>query len=217
MNLAKYFDHTNLSPLASRQDIEVLCQEARTYGFFSVCVQPSYVAYARELLADTDVSVATVVGFPQGQNTAKSKAYEAKDAIEKGADEIDMVMNFAALKDGRYDEVEEEIALVKEACGDKILKVIFETSQLTDDEILKACQLSDRAGVDFIKTSTGFLGQGAQVSVVKLMKENSQAQVKASGGIRCLADSLAMIEAGATRLGASAGAKIMQEYTNENL
>lgn len=217
MNLAKYFDHTNLNPLASREDIKRLCDEAKTYGFFSVCVHPYYISWAKENLSGSDVKIATVVGFPQGQNTAETKIFEAQDVLLRGADEIDMVINFAALKDRHDAEVFEEVHRVKKVCGEKILKVIFETSQLTDDEIVRACTLSDAAGADFVKTSTGFLGHGATPEHVALMKAHCRAEVKASGGIRCLADAQRMIEAGASRLGSSSGVKIMQELEDETL
>lgn len=216
MNLERYFDHTFLKPQGSKEDIEKLCEEAMKHHFFSVCVQPCFVSYAKELLRGSDVKVATVVGFPQGQNTVATKVFETKNALEEGADEIDMVLNFGALLEGRYDEVEEEIRLVKEAAGDHLLKVIFETSQLSPELIIKACELSDAAGADYVKTSTGFLGEGATVEIVSLMAKHAKAKVKASGGIRTLADAKAMIEAGASRLGASAGAAILEEY-HENL
>lgn len=217
MDLAKYFDHTNLSPWASRADIEALCAEAKDYGFFSVCIQPFYVSFASDLLKETDVKIASVVGFPQGQNTAKVKAFEALECIKNGAHEIDMVINLAALKEGRDQLVLDEIRLVKEACGQGLLKVIIETSQLSRDEIIRACRLSDEAGADFVKTSTGFQGGGASIEDVSLMSSVSKARVKASGGIRSLKDSLAMIEAGASRIGTSSGLKIMQELRDEGL
>ncbi|NLY36441.1 MAG: deoxyribose-phosphate aldolase [Tissierellia bacterium] len=217
MNLERYFDHTNLSPNAGKIEIKKLCDEAIEYGFFSVCIQPCYVVYAKELLKESDIKIATVVGFPQGQNTRATKVFEAMDAIKNGADEIDMVLNFGALKDGRYKEVYEEISQIKEACGKTVLKVIFETSQLSDEQIIKACELSDNAGADFVKTSTGFLGQGATLDQVKLMHKHSRAKVKASGGIRSLEDALSMIEAGASRLGSSSGIVIMQQLGHENV
>lgn len=217
MDLAKYFDHTNLSPTASRADIVTLCSQAKDYGFYSVCIQPFYVSYARKLLEGTDVKVASVVGFPQGQNTAKVKVFEAIECIENGAHEIDMVLNIAALKEGRDHLVLDEIRRVKEACGNGLLKVILETSQLSKDEIIRACRICDEAGADFVKTSTGFQGRGASLEDVSLMHSVSKARVKASGGIRSLADCLAMIEAGASRIGSSSGHKIMQELRNEGL
>lgn len=215
MNLAKYFDHTNLSPIAGKAEIKKLCDEALEFGFFSVCLHPSYVVYAKELLKGSDIKIATVVGFPQGQNTTNTKVFETLDALKNGADEIDMVLNFAALKDGRYDEVFDEISQIKKTCGDRVLKVIFETSQLSDQQIIKACELSDKAGADFVKTSTGFLGQGASIEIVKLMKEHSLAKVKASGGIRSLDDARRMIHAGASRIGSSSGVIIMQKLGDE--
>lgn len=215
MKLEAYFDHTFLKPQGSKRDIEKLCQEAIQYNFFSVCVQPCYVAYAKELLQGHEVKIATVVGFPQGQNTTATKVFETKNALEEGADEIDMVLNFGKLLEGSYDEVEEEIRQVKQAAGDHVLKVIFETSQLTPGLIIKACELSDAAGADYVKTSTGFLGGGATVETIELMAKHAKAKVKASGGISNLADAKAMIAAGASRLGASAGAKIMEEYNEE--
>ena len=217
MNLARYFDHTNLSPNADRVEIKKLCDEAIHYGFFSVCLQPSYVVYAKGLLKGSDVKIATVVGFPQGQNTTATKVFETVDALKNGADEIDMVINFAELKDGLYDQVYEEIFQIKEACGESILKVIFETSQLSDAQIIKACELSDKAGADFVKTSTGFLGQGASLEQVKLMDKHSRAKVKASGGIRSLNDARSMIDAGASRLGSSSGVIIMKELGDTNV
>lgn len=217
MNLAKYFDHTNLSPIADRVEIKKLCDEAIHYGFFSVCIQPSYVVYAKELLKESDIKIATVVGFPQGQNTTATKVFETVDALKNGADEIDMVINFAVLKDGLYDQVYDEILQIKEACGENILKVIFETSQLSDNQIIKACELSDKAGADFVKTSTGFLGQGANIEQVKLMKKHFKAKVKASGGIRSLEVARSMIDAGASRLGSSSGVVIMKELGDTNV
>lgn len=217
MDLASYFDHTNLNPTASRSDIKRLVDEALNYGFYSVCVHPFYVSYVRELLGDSPVKLATVVGFPQGQNTPEVKVFEAKDAIENGADEIDMVMNFGALKDFRDREVLEEVRGVKKACGDKLLKVILETSQLSVEEIVRACGICQRAGADYVKTSTGFLGEGASVEKVALMARSFTGLVKASGGVRDLAGARAMIDAGASRLGSSSSVKIMQELVNEGL
>lgn len=217
MNLAKYFDHTNLKPDASRADIKTLCEEAIDFGFFSVCIHPSNVTYAKELLKNSNVKIATVVGFPQGQNTRATKVFETQDALKNGVDEIDMVINFAALKDKRYDEILEEISIIKKTCAQKVLKVIFETSQLSDEQIIKACELSDKAGADFVKTSTGFLGKGASPELVKLMHSHSKAKVKASGGIRSLEDARKMINAGAMRLGSSSGVNIMREFEDETL
>ncbi len=217
MDLARFFDHTNLNPSASSEDIEKLCREALDYGFYSVCLHPAYIPLARQILEASPVKIATVVGFPQGQNTKETKVFETRDALEKGAQEIDMVMNFAALKDKRFAEVLEELVAVKEACQDRVLKVILETSQLSEEEIVRACNICDKAGVDFVKTSTGFLGAGASRDIVSLMKRNSKAQIKASGGIRSLKDARTMIAAGASRLGSSSGVAIMEELKDEGL
>lgn len=212
MNYEKYIDHTLLKPESTRQQIDKIIEEAKEYHFKSVCVNPTHVAYAAEKLADSDVLVCTVIGFPLGASTSEVKACETKDAISKGADEIDMVINIGALKDGRYDDVQADIAAVVEASGDKRVKVIIETVLLTDEEKVKACELSKAAGADFVKTSTGFAGGGATPEDVKLMKDTvgDALEVKASGGVRNLADFQAMLEAGATRVGASAGVQIMQ-------
>ncbi|UXR30341.1 deoxyribose-phosphate aldolase [Staphylococcus simulans] len=212
MNYEKYIDHTLLKPESTLQQIDKIIEEAKEYHFKSVCVNPTHVAYAAEKLADSDVLVCTVIGFPLGASTSEVKACETKDAISKGADEIDMVINIGALKDGRYDDVQADIAAVVEASGDKTVKVIIETVLLTDEEKVKACELSKAAGADFVKTSTGFAGGGATPEDVKLMKDTvgDALEVKASGGVRNLADFQAMLEAGATRVGASAGVQIMQ-------
>ncbi|AVQ34037.1 deoxyribose-phosphate aldolase [Staphylococcus muscae] len=212
MNYEKYIDHTLLKPESTRQQIDKIIEEAKEYHFKSVCVNPTHVAYSAEKLADSDVLVCTVIGFPLGASTSEVKACETKDAISKGADEIDMVINIGALKDGRYDDVQADIAAVVEASDDKTVKVIIETVLLTDEEKVKACELSKAAGADFVKTSTGFAGGGATPEDVKLMKDTvgDALEVKASGGVRNLADFQAMLEAGATRVGASAGVQIMQ-------
>ncbi|WP_309306770.1 deoxyribose-phosphate aldolase [Staphylococcus rostri] len=212
MNYEKYIDHTLLKPESTRAQIDKIIEEAKEYHFKSVCVNPTHVAYAAEKLADSDVLVCTVIGFPLGASTSEVKAFETKDAIAKGADEIDMVINIGALKDGRYDDVQADIAAVVEASGDKTVKVIIETVLLTDEEKVKASELSKAAGADFVKTSTGFAGGGATPEDVKLMKDTvgDGVEVKASGGVRNLADFQAMLEAGATRVGASAGVQIMQ-------
>lgn len=210
MNLAKYFDHTNLNPAASSSEIEKLCDEAKEYGFFSVCVHPFYIEKVREALAGSAVKITTVVGFPLGQNTSAQKAGETREAVELGADEIDMVINYGALKEGLDDLVLEDLIAVRKACEGHVLKVILETSQLSDEEKRRACELCRKAGADFVKTSTGFRGEGAKVEDVRLMKESFGGEVKASGGIRNKEDALAMIEAGASRIGASAGVAIMK-------
>lgn len=212
MNLAKLIDHTILKPIAQRADIERVCAEARKYGFCSVCINPVWVAYAKQLLKGSDVKVCTVIGFPLGANTSAVKAYETKDALNNGADEIDMVINIGALKDKDYDTVLADIQAVRQACQGHTLKVIIETSQLTDDEKVKACEISTQAGADFVKTSTGFTGGGATAADVALMKKSIPAhmQVKASGGVRTREDFDAMVSAGATRIGASSGVKIVE-------
>ncbi|MCI5821065.1 MAG: deoxyribose-phosphate aldolase [Elusimicrobia bacterium] len=212
MNLAKLIDHTILKPIAQRADIERVCAEARKYGFCSVCINPVWVAYAKQLLKGSDVKVCTVIGFPLGANTSAVKAYETKDALNNGADEIDMVINIGALKDKDYDTVLADIQAVRQACQGHTFKVIIETSQLTDDEKVKACEISTQAGADFVKTSTGFTGGGATAADVALMKKSIPAhmQVKASGGVRTREDFDAMVSAGATRIGASSGVKIVE-------
>ena len=212
MNLAKLIDHTILKPIAQRADIERVCAEARKYGFCSVCINPVWVAYAKQLLKGSDVKVCTVIGFPLGANTSAVKAYETKDALNNGADEIDKVINIGALKDKDYDTVLADIQAVRQACQSHTLKVIIETSQLTDDEKVKACEISAQAGADFVKTSTGFTGGGATAADVALMKKSIPAhmQVKASGGVRTREDFDAMVSAGATRIGASSGVKIVE-------
>lgn len=211
--IAAYIDHTLLSPTATREDIARICEEARTYGFATVCVQPVRVAQAAKLLAGTAVGVCTVVGFPHGANGGAAKAAEAARALKDGATEIDMVMNLGAAKDGDWATVAEEIAAVKKAVGAHVLKVIIETSQLTDDEIVAACRAAVQAGADFVKTSTGFTGGGATVEAVALMRRTvgAAARVKASGGVRDYACAQAMIAAGADRIGASAGVAICRE------
>lgn len=212
MNPAKFIDHTLLKPAATQADIEHLCQEARTYGFCSVCVNPYWVAFAKKQLAGSDVKVCTVIGFPLGACTTAAKAAETKDAIANGADEIDMVINIGALKGNDLQTVLADIQAVRAACLGHVLKVIIETSQLTDEEKVTACKLSAQAGADFVKTSTGFTGGGATAQDVALMKRSIPAtmQVKASGGVRSREDFEAMVAAGATRIGASSGVKIIE-------
>lgn len=210
MNLAKYIDHTILKPDATKEDIRILCEEAKTYGFASVCVNPYWVSYAKQLLQDTDVAICTVVGFPLGATPACVKAYETSQAIEDGADEIDMVINIGALKSQDTQTVLEDIKAVVKASKQKLVKVIIETCLLTDEQKRLACQLALEAQADFVKTSTGFSSHGATLEDVTLMKSvvKDQAKVKASGGIRDYATAMSMIEAGASRLGTSSGVKI---------
>ncbi|MBE7006876.1 MAG: deoxyribose-phosphate aldolase [Ruminococcaceae bacterium] len=212
--LAKYIDHTLLKPDATEAQIEKLCAEAREYGFASVCVNSCYASLAARLLAGSDVAVCCVVGFPLGAATTAAKAFEAADAAQNGATEIDMVINVGAAKDGRWDDVEADIAGVAAAIeGKALLKVIIETCLLTDGEKIEACRAAVRAGADFVKTSTGFSKAGANAADVALMRKTvgPAIGVKAAGGIRTCADAMAMIEAGASRIGASAGIAILAE------
>ena len=211
MNLAKYIDHTLLKPQADEASIKTLCDEARQYGFFSVCVNPYWVPFCKAQLQGSGVKVCTVIGFPLGANTTESKVFEAKDALKNGADELDMVINIGALKSKDYATVLKDITAVRQAGTNFTLKVIIETSVLTEEEKIKACELSTQAGADFVKTSTGFTGGGATAADVALMRAHVPAhmQVKASGGVRTREDFDAMVAAGATRIGASAGVKII--------
>ncbi|WP_314160805.1 deoxyribose-phosphate aldolase [uncultured Gemella sp.] len=212
MGLNKYIDHTILKATASSADVQKLCAEAIEYEFYSVCVNGCYVADAKHLLQGTDVKVAAVVGFPLGAMTTAAKVFEAKEAVENGASEIDMVINVAKLKDGEFDYVENEIRLIKEAIGDNVLKVIIETCYLTDEEKVKACELSLVAKADFVKTSTGFGTGGATYEDVKLMKSvvGDNAKVKASGGVRDKETAQKYVDLGAERLGTSSGIEIVK-------
>ena len=213
-NISEMIDHTILKPDATKDMIEQLCKEAMEYDFVAVCVNPYYVRYCKDLLKDSNVKIATVVGFPLGANTKELKSFETIDAINNGADEIDMVINIGALKDKDYTIVKDDIkAVVESAKARAIVKVIIETSLLTDDEKVKVCELAMEAGADFVKTSTGFSTGGATVEDVKLMKSvvGQKLEVKASGGVRDLDTAKKMVEAGATRLGTSSGIKIVKE------
>lgn len=212
MDLAKYIDHTLLKPQATQADIIKLCQEARVYNFCSVCVNPYWVAFCKQQLHGSDVKVCTVIGFPLGANTTDTKVFEAKKALADGADELDMVVNLGAVKSGDWETVLSDIQAVRNAGKNFTLKVIIETSVLTDEEKVKVCQLAEQAGADFVKTSTGFTGGGATASDVALMRKtvSERVQVKASGGVRTRQDFNAMLAAGATRIGASAGVKIIE-------
>ena len=203
MQLNRLIDHTNLKAEATRSDIKKLVDEAVKNDFFSVCVNSSFVKFIKEY--NPDVTIATVVGFPLGAMSTAAKAYESKCAIEDGASEIDMVIEIGRLKDGDYDYVLEDIKKVKEACGDNILKVIIETCLLTEEEIIKACELAVEAGADFVKTSTGFSTGGAKAKDIVLMRKTvgPDIGVKASGGIHTKEEALEMVEAGASRIGAS--------------
>ena len=212
MGLNKYIDHTILKATASSSDVQKLCEEAIENEFYSVCVNGCYVADAKQLLQGTDVKVAAVVGFPLGAMTTAAKVFEAKEAVENGASEIDMVINIAKLKDGEFEFVENEIRQIKEAIGDNVLKVIIEICYLTDEEKVKACELSLAAKADFVKTSTGFGTGGATYEDVKLMKSvvGDNAKVKASGGVRDKETAQKYVDLGAERLGTSSGIEIVK-------
>ncbi|MBK5413329.1 deoxyribose-phosphate aldolase [Pseudomonas sp. TH31] len=209
--LAQYIDHTLLAPDASREQIATLCREAAQHGFYSVCVNSGQVPHATQCLAGHSVKVCAVVGFPLGAGLSDTKAFEAARAIAAGAGEIDMVLNIGGLKDGLFAEVQADIAQVKQACGSVPLKVILETCLLTDAEKVKACEICRELNVAFVKTSTGFSRSGATVEDVALMRRTvgPVMGVKASGGVRDYPTALAMIEAGATRLGSSSGIAII--------
>lgn len=212
-DLAKYFDHTLLKADATQDQIDQLCLEAKDYGFYSVCVNPHYIARCKNNLSGTNVHIATVVGFPLGANTTATKVFETKNAIEKGATEIDMVLNIGDLKNQDYELVGEDIKQVVKAAKNIPVKVILETCLLSDEQIIKACQASESAGAAFVKTSTGFSSSGATKEHIALMKKTvgDRLQIKASGGIRDLEKTLQMIEAGANRIGASASVNIINE------
>jgi len=218
-NIASYIDHTLLKPESTESQVVQLCKEAAEFKFASVCVNPTWVETAASALTGSGVKVCTVIGFPLGASTPETKAFETTDAISKGAGEIDMVLNIGALKSGNTDHVKKDIeAVVHAAKGKAIVKVILETCLLTDDEKVTASRLSKEAGADFVKTSTGFSTGGATVEDVNLMRQTvgPDLGVKASGGVRSLEDVEAMIEAGATRIGASSGVKIMQGLTSDS-
>jgi deoxyribose-phosphate aldolase len=215
-NVAAMIDHTLLKPEATKQQIESLCQEAKEYKFASVCVNPTWVSTAKELLKGSGVMVCTVIGFPLGATTSETKAFETKNAIENGAEEVDMVINIGALKDRNDELVEKDIrAVVDAAKGKAHTKVIIETSLLTREEKIRACELSVKAGADFVKTSTGFSTGGATAEDIELMRNTvgPDIGVKASGGVRSTADVEKMIEAGATRIGASSSIAIVNGLT----
>ena len=212
MKLNKYIDHTLLKADATTEQIKKLCAEARQYDFASVCVNSCHVPMAKAELEGTDVKVCCVVGFPLGACLTEAKAYEAAISVERGAEEVDMVINIGAVKDGNWELVEQDIKAVVEACHPKaIIKVIIETCLLTDEEKRLACICAKRAGADFVKTSTGFSLSGATPEDVALMRETvgPDMGVKAAGGVRCTEDADKMISAGATRLGTSSGVKLM--------
>ena len=207
-------DHTLLSQTATWSEIKEICDDAITYGVASVCIPPSYVKQVKDYVKDK-MAVCTVIGFPNGYNSTAVKVFETKDAIENGADEIDMVINLGMLKDGRYDELLEEIKQIKAACGNHILKVIIETCLLTDDEKIKMCEIVTNAGADFIKTSTGFSKAGATFEDVALFAKHvgKEVRIKAAGGIASFDDAKKFIELGATRLGTSRIVKLAKNQT----
>lgn len=220
MDISKYIEHTLLKQDATKDGLEKLFEEAIQNKFLGVCVNPCFVKDAKKSLKNSNVKIVTVIGFPLGANTPEVKAFETKKAIEDGADEIDMVINVSKLKDKDYDYVKKDIESVRHACPDNILKVILETDLLTKDEIKKACEICIDAKANLVKTSTGFVknGVGAKVEDVELMYQTVSPfglKVKASGGIRDSEKALALIKAGATRLGTSSGLKIAEEMRNK--
>lgn len=216
MKLNKYIDHTYLKAFGTKEDIDQLLDEAITYDFKSVCVNPTWVTYAAESLKKSDVLVCTVIGFPLGASTTRTKVFETEDAIENGADEIDMVINVGWVKSGQYDLIKEEVKQLKEACGKRVLKVILETCYLTNEEIRLASIASFEGNADFVKTSTGFGTGGATLEAVKIMAEIARGKgVKASGGVKTKEDVNMMIEAGATRIGTSSGVALMNDEESQ--
>ena len=217
MEIGKYIDYTNLKMDATEKDIAKLCKEAIEYNFMTVCVHPYYVSLAKELLKDTNIEVCTVVGFPLGMNTPKTKSFEAIDAVEMGASEIDMVINVGALKDKDYDYIKEEIELVRDSIDGKILKVIIETSLLTDEEIIKMTEICNETFVNFIKTNTGIGSRGVTLHDVQLINEHKDEilEIKASGGIKTFKQMDELIKAGATRIGTSNGVQIVTNMKEE--
>lgn len=213
MNYNKMIDHTVLKADTPLETVKRICDEAMEYGFTSVCINPCHVAYCADYLKDSDVNVCTVIGFPLGANTSAVKAFETKDAIANGADEIDMVMNIGALKDKNYDLVRDDVKAVVEAANGTLVKVILETCLLTADEIKKACELCVEAKADFVKTSTGFSTRGATIEDVKIMKEAVQgkAKIKAAGGVKTPEYMVKIVAAGADRIGTSAGCSLVKK------
>lgn len=214
MELNRLFDHTTLGPNVGEEDIKKVAAEAIKYNFFSICIPPCWIKYAKNLLKDSNVKITTVIGFPHGNDTSKTKSFSTKEAIKNGADEIDMVINIGKLKDKDYQYVLKDIKAVRKAAKGKILKVIIETSELTEEEIKKACELSLDAKADFVKTSTGYTSEGATKENVQIMKNvvGDKASIKASGGIRTLEDAIMYYNLGVKRIGASKGVNIIEEY-----
>lgn len=212
----KFIDHTLLKADATLDKITKLCEEAKEYDFASVCVNGYWVSACAKLLAGTNVKVCTVIGFPLGAMSSKAKAFETRDAIENGASEVDMVLNIGEMKAGHYDVVRDDVKSVVDAAAGNCVKVILENCLLTKEEIVKACELCVEAGATFVKTSTGFSTSGATPEDVKLMKKtvDGKCKVKAAGGVRCYEDMEKMVEAGADRIGTSAGVMLMQKKTS---
>ena len=217
MEINKYIDHTNLKMDATSEDIAKLCREAIEYDFYAVCVHPSYVSLAKDLLKDTNILVATVVGFPLGMNTPKTKSFEAIDAVEMGADEIDMVINVGALKEKDYDYVKSEIEEIRDSIDGRPLKVIIETSLLTEEEIIKMTEICNETFVNFIKTSTGFGQRGVSLEDIDIINKhkNDVLEIKASGGIKTLKFMDELIKKGVSRIGTSNGVAIMKELEQD--
>lgn len=211
MNLSDFIDHTNLKATATLTDIKELCKEAKEFGFYAVCVNGCHVAMTKQELEESKVKLAAVIGFPLGAMSTEAKICEAKDCIKNGADEIDMVINVGWLKSGKIDVVGNEIRAIKNAIGNKVLKVIIETCYLSDDEKVTACKLAVEAGADFVKTSTGFGTGGATFDDVVLMKNTvgEKAKIKASGGVKDKATALKYIELGVSRIGTSSGPNLL--------
>lgn len=213
-NIVNYVDHTLLTQTATWEEIKTVCDDGIKYGTASVCIPPSYVGAAKEYVKD-EVAICTVIGFPNGYNTTAVKVYETKDAVDNGADEIDMVINIGWVKDGLYDKVLDEIKQIKAACKGRLLKVIIETCLLTEEEIVRLCKIVSSSGAEYIKTSTGFSLSGATTNAVALMcKEVEGIKVKAAGGISSVEDAKRFIEIGASRLGTSRIVKILKEDGN---
>lgn len=211
MELNTYIDHTLLKPIATERQIIKLCEEAKTHNFYSVCINSCYVAIAKQALLNSSVKICTVVGFPFGAMSTEAKVFEAEQAIKDGADEIDMVMNIGFLKSRNHLAVFKDIDAVKKAIGETTLKVILEISELSKNEVVKACDICIDANADFVKTSTGFSKSGATLTAVKIMKKTvkNRLKIKASGGIKTAASALKYIEAGVDRIGASSGVAMM--------
>lgn len=217
MQINKYIDHTLLKATATKKDIIQICKEAKQYNFYAVCVNGCYVELVKQNLQNTDVKIAAVIGFPLGAMATEAKVFEAKDCIQKGASEIDMVINVGKLLDNDTDYVQHEIKSIKEAIGNNVLKVILETCYLTDKQIAMACELAVNAGADFVKTSTGFGTNGATLEHVELMKKvvKENAQIKASGGIKNIEIAKKYIALGATRLGTSSGVMLVTKGASD--